>query len=191
MSDGGDFLIVDPGGEEGPSIEMSTVYTGRRRSNEIQPFSYADARSSSSRSDDSHDHEKSDDEDEPLLVQSERPLLGSPQSERKFWWQRSNKLDGEAIATQESVYDDAELAKRYQPRPDWENIHRFDPLARWTWNEEIKLVRKIDLRIMAFACLMFMALELDRANLTQAVSDDMLADLGLDTNGTICGLLGK
>jgi len=63
-----------------------------------------------------------------------------------------------------------------------ENIHRFDPTFRWTWREEGALLRKIDWRIMVWTCIMFCALEMDRANIRQAVTDDLLPELGLDTN---------
>lgn len=41
---------------------------------------------------------------------------------------------------------------------------------------------KIDWRICTFAYLAFFALQLDRGNITQAVADKMLDDLGLITN---------
>lgn len=36
---------------------------------------------------------------------------------------------------------------------------------------------------MLWTCVMFCALETDRANIKQAVTDDLLPELGLTTNG--------
>lgn len=87
----------------------------------------------------------------------------------------------------------------YEPIPEYEGRHRYDPKAQWTEEEEKKLVRKLDYRICSWVCLMFFgkqhtillhayylisvsALQLDRGNISQALSDNMLKDLGLSTN---------
>ncbi|OTB00801.1 hypothetical protein M426DRAFT_267186 [Hypoxylon sp. CI-4A] len=110
------------------------------------------------------------------------PPLGAPKEEKRFWFQRTKNFDHGAIATQPSVFDDPLTIEKYRPGDDWYNVSRFDPKARWTWAEEYAIVRKIDFRIMIWACIMFMALELDRANLSQALTDNFLTDLHFTTN---------
>lgn len=49
-------------------------------------------------------------------------------------------------------------------------------------NELTLFLLKIDWRICTFACVTFFALQLDRGNVVQATSDNMLGDLGMNTN---------
>ncbi|KAJ9125072.1 hypothetical protein QFC22_000025 [Naganishia vaughanmartiniae] len=74
------------------------------------------------------------------------------------------------------------LAKYYEPPDSWENKHRWDPKATWTDEELKKLTRKLDWRVTLVACICFAALQLDRGNIGNALSDGMLADLHLTTN---------
>uniref|UniRef100_A0A093VJ02 Putative transporter n=1 Tax=Talaromyces marneffei PM1 TaxID=1077442 RepID=A0A093VJ02_TALMA len=82
----------------------------------------------------------------------------------------------------DATFDQTEDPRYYKPVDTYEGIHRWDPEFQWEEWEEKKIVRKIDLRICTFACLTFFALQLDRGNLVQATSDNMLTDLGLTTN---------
>lgn len=121
-----------------------------------------------------------------LLKSGKSLALGVPGDERRFWFQRSHVVyNPHAIATQSSVFDDPDTLEEYRPGDDWENIHRFDPDERWSWGEEHRLIKKIDRKIMLFAAVMFMALELDRSNISQALTDNFLGDLGMTTNGEL------
>lgn len=64
----------------------------------------------------------------------------------------------------------------------YECRHVFDPNLEWTAAEERRIVRKLDWHVCLWACVMFFALQVDRGNLAQAVSDNMLDQLGLTTN---------
>jgi hypothetical protein len=50
------------------------------------------------------------------------------------------------------------------------------------------LVRKLDWKIMVTAAIGFSALNLDRNNINQANSDNLLRDLGLTTDGKFARL---
>lgn len=82
----------------------------------------------------------------------------------------------------EGAFDTTEDPRYYKPIDDYEGIHRWDPDFEWEEQEEKKLIRKIDLRVCTFACVTFFALQLDRGNIVQAMSDNMLDDLGMNTN---------
>jgi len=77
---------------------------------------------------------------------------------------------------------DASIATFYAPVEHYEGRHRFDPAFEWTAQAERQVVRKIDRRICIWICIMFFALQVDRGNIFQALTDNMLDDLGMSTN---------
>lgn len=97
-------------------------------------------------------------------------------------FRRKKSLNLNDIATQPSVFDDPERARYFYPSENYENRHRFDPEARWTWAEELKVVNKIDWNISLWAWFAFFVWSLDYSNLRQANTDNILDDLGLSTN---------
>lgn len=97
-----------------------------------------------------------------------------------------------------TTWDTGSLDSYYKPIDSYEGIHRYDPDFQWEPKEERRVVRKvrvletskkaflillkIDWRICSWVCLMFFALQLDRGNISQALSDNMLDDLKISTN---------
>lgn len=64
----------------------------------------------------------------------------------------------------------------------YECREKFDPDFKWTKQRQRKLTYKLDFKVTLAACIFFAALQMDRSNLAQAVSDNMLKDLHLTTD---------
>ena len=96
--------------------------------------------------------------------------------------QESLELDPDGYGSSDDhLFKDPAVAEHWRgvfEKAEYENRHRFDPDLTWTAEEEKRLVRKIDVRIMAWAWLMFCALDLHRRNINRAISDNMLPEIG-------------
>ncbi|KAG0229894.1 hypothetical protein BGW42_001295 [Actinomortierella wolfii] len=57
----------------------------------------------------------------------------------------------------------------------------------WTEEEEKRLVRTLDLRIMSWVGLMFFFMQLDRGNMSNALTDNITEDLGVNLNTITLG----
>lgn len=88
------------------------------------------------------------------------------------------------------------------PHESYEGHHRFDPELTWTAEEERRVVRKTDIKLMTWLCVMvstkhlgsiidervltseqqFFGLQLDRGNLSNTLADDLLDNLGMNTD---------
>ena len=97
-----------------------------------------------------------DDKEEPVKTETPRPSLAilnaplivedvalSDPGQPKHFWSRvfrrdrtALRRDLDSIATQPSVFDNPDTLELYRPPASYENAHRFDPQARWTWREE-------------------------------------------------------
>ncbi|MCJ1230111.1 hypothetical protein MMC12_006782 [Toensbergia leucococca] len=74
------------------------------------------------------------------------------------------------------VYREEGLQEFYVPIASYEGRHRYDPTAQWTEKEERSLIRRLDYKICSWVCFMFFALQLDRGNIGQALSDNLLSE---------------
>lgn len=79
------------------------------------------------------------------------------------------------------------------PHESYEGAHRWDPEVTWTAEEEARVVRKTDIRLLICLCVMFFGLQLDRGNLSNTLADTILADLRINSddynNGTTIQLV--
>ena len=83
---------------------------------------------------------------------------------------------------QVGAFENESLEEFYKPIDSYEGVHRYDPDFQWEPKEEQRLVRKCDIKVCFWVCFMFFALQLDRGNIVQALSDDMLTDINVTTD---------
>lgn len=76
-------------------------------------------------------------------------------------------------------HDSANYYRALYELSQYECRHVFDPDLEWDQEEEQDLVKKLDRRVALTACIMFAGLQIDRGNLGQAISDNLLGDLNL------------
>lgn len=98
---------------------------------------------------------------------------------------KSTSLAPDSTDLKANPFLDPDVAAHYRAlyeQSQYECRHVFDPHLAWTPTEERRLVRKLDWRVSLWACVAFAALNIDRKNIAQAVSGNMLEDLGLSTD---------
>lgn len=102
---------------------------------------------------------------------------------------QSEVIDLESVSSSEKlfyhVFRDPQVADHFRKiyeEHDYECRHLFDPDLTWTPEEERKITRKNDWHVTFWALIMFTALNFDRSNLNQALSDNFLEDIGINTN---------
>lgn len=96
-----------------------------------------------------------------------------------------NDLESSSSENEDHIFQDPIIAEHYKQlyeETQYECRHHFDPEFTWTAEEEKKVVRKSDWYVTLWALIMFTALDFDRGNMSQALSDNFLTDIGIDTN---------
>lgn len=121
-------------------------------------------------------YNSTDEEDIPLMVSKSHQTTTSTYSIDDIYFDDVDEInpfvDQEVADYYRQVYDQSEYECRGY----------FDPDLRWSKEEEMEVVQTLDKKAALFACIMFIGLQIDRGNLGQAVSDNMLVDLNLTTD---------
>lgn len=94
-----------------------------------------------------------------------------------------NSLYNEELSR--NVFKDPDVAKHYREiyeKSQYEGRFAFDPDFEWTPEEEKAVRKKLEWKVCLWACVMFTALQIDRGNISQALTDTFLVDLKLTTD---------
>ena len=83
----------------------------------------------------------------------------------------------------------APVKDRFKPSEAYEGFHRWDPVAQWQPQEERRLVRKLDWKVLSRVCFATFAVSLDRGNTSYALADKMLDNINISRNEFNYGIM--
>ena len=76
--------------------------------------------------------------------------------------ERKGEIGGGEL-TPQSTIDQPLLEDTLEPHESYEGKHRWDPSATWDPKEEAAVIRKTDLYLLTWICVMFFGLQLGRS----------------------------
>ncbi|KAJ5729608.1 uncharacterized protein N7483_004116 [Penicillium malachiteum] len=120
--------------------------------------------------------------EDPKIVEISATQKDSPEASDSSLDESDREWQQQYSHSGEGTFEVKEGHQFYRPIDSYEGIHRWDPNFEWTKEEEQKIVRKIDIRVLTFACVTFFALQLDRGNISQALASTLLEDLKMTSN---------
>ncbi|CAO3680449.1 unnamed protein product [Umbelopsis vinacea] len=92
-------------------------------------------------------------------------------------------------AKQDKIVDIDEVILSSQEDIRFTSTVGYVPDMEWTVDEEDSVRKKIDIRLMSFVLLMTFVLNMDRTNISNAISDGLPTDLGFTIDGVNTGTL--
>ena len=100
-------------------------------------------------------------EEQPLLEEEESPNMANlpPMSTVEKGLATSTRMRSNSLQPSVSQHSDVavgieNLSKSTPPHESYEGVHRWDPMATWTRDEEATLIRRTDIYLLSWVCLM-------------------------------------
>lgn len=81
-----------------------------------------------------------------------------------------------------AITENGERPELIKPDESYADCGAYDPEATWTQAQEKAVLRVIDWHLLAFFCVIGVAMTMDRHNLSNALTDGLLDDLRLNSN---------
>lgn len=100
-----------------------------------------------------------DEEEQPLLEEdspamANLPPISNVEKGLAAVTKRSNSLRPSVSPNSDVQVGIENLSKSTPPHESYEGVHRWDPTATWTPEEEAAVVRKTDIYLLSWVCLM-------------------------------------